>query len=96
MLNHGVTFNLGSAKVCSPAIFEIYFSYHKDIWIAVTYYYIYFPISIDSYTCTSIKKSYSFILLIFTPGPLRAVGVLFSPMVSGWTGGLAGSEKKCV
>ena len=42
MLNHGVTFNLGSAKVCSPAIFEICFSYHKDIWIAVTYYYIYF------------------------------------------------------
>ena len=26
-------------------------------------------------------------LLIFTPQPLRAVGVLFSPMVSGWAGG---------
>ena len=25
MLFHGVTFKLGSAKVCSPAIFEIYF-----------------------------------------------------------------------
>ena len=25
--------------------------------------------------------------LIFTPQPLRAVGVLFSPMVSGWAGG---------
>ena len=24
---------------------------------------------------------------IFTPQPLRAVGVLFSPMVSGWAGG---------
>ena len=24
---------------------------------------------------------------IFTPQPLRAVGVLFSPMVSGWVGG---------
>ena len=26
---------------------------------------------------------------IFTPQPLRAVGVLFSPMVSGWAGGRA-------
>ena len=26
-------------------------------------------------------------LVIFTPQPLRAVGVLFSPMVSGWAGG---------
>ena len=24
---------------------------------------------------------------IFTPQPIRAVGVLFSPMVSGWAGG---------
>ena len=34
MLNHGVIFHLGSAKVCSPTIFETYgayFSYHKDI-----------------------------------------------------------------
>ena len=37
MLNHGVTFKLGSSKVCLPAIFEIYFSHDKDIWIAVTY-----------------------------------------------------------
>ena len=41
MLNHDVTFNFGSAKVCSPAIFETYFSHDRDIWIAVTYYYIY-------------------------------------------------------
>ena len=27
---------------------------------------------------------------IFTPQPLRAVGVLFSPMVSGWAGRRAG------
>ena len=26
-------------------------------------------------------------MLFFTPQPLRAVGVLFSPMVSGWVGG---------
>ena len=25
--------------------------------------------------------------IFFTPQPLRAVGVLFSPMVSGWAGG---------
>ena len=25
--------------------------------------------------------------IIFTPQPLRAVGVLFSPMVGGWVGG---------
>ena len=43
MLNHGVAFNLGTDKeVCSPAIFETYFSCHKDILIAITYYYIYF------------------------------------------------------
>ena len=40
MLNHGVNYNLGSTKVCSPAIFEIYFSYHKDIWISVSSYYV--------------------------------------------------------
>ena len=28
---HGVTFNFGSAKVCSPARFETCFSYDKDI-----------------------------------------------------------------
>ena len=32
------TFNFGSAKVCSPAIFEICFSCIKDIWIAATDY----------------------------------------------------------
>ena len=65
MLNDGVTFFLGSAKVCSPAIFETHFSYHKDIGIAVTYYYIYYyccSIFIDSYT--SINKSYSFMILV--------------------------------
>ena len=38
MLHHGVIFNFGSAKVCSPAIIETCFSYNKDIWIAVTDY----------------------------------------------------------
>ena len=36
MLNHGMIFNLGSTKVRSPAIFETYFSYHRDICIAAT------------------------------------------------------------
>ena len=35
MLNHGVTFNCGSDKVCSPAIFEKYFSGHKDMLIII-------------------------------------------------------------
>ena len=42
ILNHDATFNLSFVKVCSPAIFETSFSYDKDIWIAVTDYYMYF------------------------------------------------------
>ena len=42
MLCHGMTFHRGFAKVLSPTIFEIYFPFHKDIWIDVTDYYIYF------------------------------------------------------
>ena len=37
---------------------------------------------VDFFT-PSVKK----VLDFFTPQPLRAVGILFSPMVSGWTGG---------
>ena len=40
MHHHGVTFNLGSAKMCGPAIFEAYFSYHKNVWIAAADYYM--------------------------------------------------------
>ena len=40
--SHGVTLNLGPAKLCSPAIIETYLSYDKDIWIAVTNYCMYF------------------------------------------------------
>ena len=42
--HHGVTFNFGSAKVCSPTIFETRFSYDKDIWIDAIDYYMYFYI----------------------------------------------------
>ena len=41
-MHHGVTLNFGSAKVCSPAIFETYFSYGKDIGIAAIDYYMQF------------------------------------------------------
>ena len=37
-VHHGVTFNFGSAKMYSPAIFETPFSYDKDIWITVIDY----------------------------------------------------------
>ena len=43
-MHHGVTFTSGSAKVCSPAIFETCFSYDKDVWVAATDYYMYFYI----------------------------------------------------
>ena len=67
MLSHGVTFNLGSAKVCSHAIIETCFSHDKDIWIPVTGDYIYFYLIllflIGHYT--SIIKLYSFIILVY-------------------------------
>ena len=38
--------------------------------------------------------TYQIAQVFFTPQPLRAVGVLFSPMVSGWgAGGGAGGGK---
>ena len=39
-MHHGVTFNFGSAKACSPAMFEISFSYDKHIWIVATVLFI--------------------------------------------------------
>ena len=53
----------GSAKMCSPAIFETRFSYDKDIWIAATDYYVLFhncTISIDIYY--PVNKFYSIII----------------------------------
>ena len=47
-MHHGVTFNFGSSKVCSPAIFETSFCYDKDIWIAATdhfYIIVLFPLT---------------------------------------------------
>ena len=38
---HGVTFDLGSARMTSTATFKTYFSCHKATWIATTDYYMY-------------------------------------------------------
>ena len=57
-----MTIDLSSARIFSSAIFETYFSYENDMWIAASYYYVlssYFAISIDGYT--SITKLYSFL-----------------------------------
>ena len=58
-MHHGVTFNFGSAKVCSPAIFEISFSYDKDILIATTDYCMHFYI-IVLFPLTAILQLISF------------------------------------
>ena len=60
-MDHGVTFNFGLAKVCSPAIFETAFSYDKDIWTAATdyMYYMHFYI-IVLYPSTAILQLISF------------------------------------
>ena len=52
-VHHGVTFNFGSAKVCSHAIFETSFSYDKDIWIAATNYHNYALLHICAFTIDS-------------------------------------------
>ena len=45
----------------------------------------------NTFTSIKVRQIFSFVIhLVFTPQPLRAVGVLFSPMVSGWAGGRAG------
>ena len=58
-MHHCVTFNFGSAKVCSPTIFETYFSYGKDIWIAATDYYRHFY-TIVLFPLTAILQLISF------------------------------------
>ena len=66
-MHHGVTFNFGSAKVCSPAIFGTCFSYAKDIWITATYYYNVLlhncAIFIDIYS--PVNKLYKVIMLVY-------------------------------
>ena len=38
MHDHGVTFNFGSAQMCSLAMFDTCLSYDKDVWITATDY----------------------------------------------------------
>ena len=59
-MHHGVTFNFGSAKVCSLAIFETSFSYDKDICIAATDYCMHFYI-IVLFPLTAILQFINFI-----------------------------------
>ena len=58
-MHHGVTFNFGSAKVCSPTIFETSFSFDKNVWIATTDYYMHFYI-IVFFPLTAILQLISF------------------------------------
>ena len=66
MPNHGVTCNIGSAKLCSAAIFKTYmFSLITRIYgllHQINMYFLLFncTISCDSYT--SINKFYSFVI----------------------------------
>ena len=59
-------FNIGSAKVCLPTIFEISFSCDKYIYgllhLIIICNFTYCVISIDSHYI--IKKHYSFIIFI--------------------------------
>ena len=55
-MHHDLTFSFGSAKVCSPAIFETSFSYNKDIWIAATDYYMYFYIIVLFALASTVKR----------------------------------------
>ena len=47
-MHHGVTFNFGSTKVCSPTIFETSFSCDKDISIAAVDYCIHRKHPVDT------------------------------------------------
>ena len=58
-MHHGVAFNFGSDKECSPAMFETCFSYDKNILIAVTDYYMHFYI-IVFFPLTAILQLISF------------------------------------
>ena len=53
-----------SAKVCLATIFKTSFSYDKDIWIAITDYYIHFYI-IMLFLLTAILQLINFTALYF-------------------------------
>ena len=59
MHHHGVTFNFGSAKVCSPAIFETCFSYDKYVFAAIDCYMYFYIIVL--FPLTAILQLINFI-----------------------------------
>ena len=67
-MHHGVTFNFGSGKVCSLAIFDTSVFYDKDFWITATDYILYAllhncTISSDGYS--PINRFYGFIFSVY-------------------------------
>ena len=65
-MHHGVTFNFGSTKVCSSAIFETFFSYDKEIWITENDNYVYIYI-IVLFLLTAILQLITFTASYFLP-----------------------------
>ena len=80
-MHHGVTFNFGSAKVCSLVIFETCFSYDKDIWIAATDYYMYFNI-IVLFPLTAVLQLIKFCSFIIFSILINAVILLLTFLLS--------------
>ena len=61
------------------------FGCHKSIRLEAEHFLSTLALTVISFSgrfVFAVQKDY-----LFTPQPLRAVGVLFSPMVSGWVGG---------
>ena len=59
-MHHGVTFNCGSSKVCSPAIFKTCFPYDKDITATDYYMYLYKIVLFPLTAVLQLIKLYSF------------------------------------
>ena len=81
MGNHGVTYNLGSAKAFSSAIFETSFSNDKDIWIAATDYYMHFYIIVLLPWTTVFQLPY---LSVQTPLPITRPPPSSQPLQSSY------------
>ena len=78
--NHGVTFNLDSAKVFLRAIFDSYFSNHKYIWIPATDYYRYFYL-ILLFPLTATLQIINFTSFIIFSIQINAVILLLNSLV---------------
>ena len=78
--HHGVTFNFGSASMCSPAILEICFSYDKDIWTTTTdyYYVLLHNCAISTHSYTPINTFYSFVISLLINAVILRMNYLVS------------------